>query len=199
MIARLGGFLGLLLLLASALTAAPNEQKEIQDLYRRGLAGDKEAVAPCIEKLEVVLKSQPGNQLARVYLGSAYTLRSRDLGFGPKKLQALKHGLAAMDEAVAAAPEDPKVRLPRALTTSSLPRIFGRAVASRKDFEILADAAQRAPAKFEEGDLQIIYYNAGLAALAAGDRARALALWREAKRHSEDPALARKIEDALRS
>ena len=91
-----------LLALLSPLPAAPNEQKEIQELYRAGLGGDQAAVEQCIEKLEAVLKDQPNNQLARVYLGSAYTLRSRDLGFGPKKLEALKRGLAIMDEAVAA-------------------------------------------------------------------------------------------------
>ena len=187
----------MLLLFVPRATSAP-EQQEIAGLYRRGLSGDKAAVEQCIEKLEAVLKNQPENQLARVYLGSAYTLRSRDLGFGPRKLEALRRGLAIMDEAVAAAPDEPKVRLARALTTSSLPAIFGRRASSRKDFELLAAAAQRTPAKFEEGDLQIIYYNAGLAAKAAGDRAGAIALWHEALRHSNDPVLARKVEDALK-
>ncbi|MGZ5005195.1 MAG: hypothetical protein ACXV8H_06725, partial [Chthoniobacterales bacterium] len=108
------------------IAAAPNEQKEIQDLYRRGLAGDKEAVRQCIDKLEAALAAEPKNQLARVYLGSAYTLRSRDLGFSPRKLQALRHGLALMDEAVAAAPNESKIRLVRALTTSSLPGFLGQ-------------------------------------------------------------------------
>jgi hypothetical protein len=89
--------------------AAPDEEKEIQDLYRRGLSGDKEAVTQCISKLEAVAAAQPGNQLARVYLGSAYTLRSRDLGFGPRKLQALRHGLALMDDAVTASPNEYKI------------------------------------------------------------------------------------------
>jgi len=185
-------------LILSVSSATPARQQEIAELYRRGVSGDKAAVEQCIEKLEAVLKDQPNNQLARVYLGSAYTLRSRDLGFGPKKLEALKRGLATMDEAVAAAPDEPKVRLARALTTSSLPAFFGRRSSSRKDFELLAETAQRAPAKFEAGDLQIVYYNAGLAAKAAGDRARAVALWREAQRHPENPSLVPKIEDALK-
>src|SRR4051812_22062684 len=97
-----------LVLSAVALAAAPNEQKEIQELYQRGLRGDANAVNQCIAKLEGVSQREPSNQLARVYLGSAYTLRSRDLAIGPKKLGALKRGLAVMDEAVAAAPNDPK-------------------------------------------------------------------------------------------
>lgn len=149
----------LLLLLVRVLdstSAAPNEQQEIQALYRRGLAGDKAAVEECITKLEAVLKMEPANQLARVYLGSAYTLRSRDLGIGPRKLTALKDGLALMDSAVANAPDSPKVRLVRALTTESLPRFFGRRAESRQDFALLAGFAKTNPAKFEEADLQII-------------------------------------------
>ena len=177
--------------------AAPTEQMEIMGLYRRGLSGDAKAVEECIAKLEALLKTQPENQLARVYLGSAYTLRSRDLGFGPKKLQALKQGLAVMDEAVAAAPNEPKVRLARALTTQALPGIFGRARESRKDFDHLAEMALRSQEQFEPGDLQIIFYNAGLSAKAAGDEKRAVALWKEGLRHRHDPALAQKLEAAL--
>jgi hypothetical protein len=139
--------------------ASATGQQEIQELYRRGLAGDKTAVEQCIAKLETVLKTQPNNQLARVYLGSAFTLRSRDLGFGPKKLESLKRGLAMMDEAVAAAPEEPKVRLARALTTSALPVIFGRRASSRKDFALLDESARRTPEKFDEAELQIISEN----------------------------------------
>ena len=115
-------FVLVLLLVLDAASASPNEQKEIQDFYRRGLAGDQDAVNQCIDKLEAVLKIEPANQLARVYLGSAYTLRSRDLGFGPKKLSTLKRGIAVMDDAVAAVPDDPKVRLTRALTAEACPR-----------------------------------------------------------------------------
>ena len=151
------------LLIATAValqvSAAPNEEQQIQELYRRGLKGDKVAVNDCIEKLEATLQRRPSNQLARVYLGSAYTLRSRDLGFGPKKLQTLRQGLAVMDEAVDAAPNEPKVRLARALTTSALPGIFGRKAQSKEDFQILADLAAKHPQKFEPADLQIVRSN----------------------------------------
>jgi hypothetical protein len=184
--------------IAGASAAATPLEKEIADLYRRGLQGDKAAVEQCIAKLEATLQTQPANELARVYLGSAYTLRSRDLGFGPKKLQVLRQGVAVMDEAVAAAPGDPKVRLARALTTSALPTILGYRGASRKDFDLLAATAEREPAKFDEGDLQIIFYNAGNAAKENGDRARATALWQLAARHPADPTLTEKVNAAVR-
>ena len=190
-------FVLVLLLVLDAASASPNEQKEIQDFYRRGLAGDQDAVNQCIDKLEAVLKIEPANQLARVYLGSAYTMRSRDLGFGPKKLSTLKRGIAVMDDAVAAVPDDPKVRLTRALTAEALPSIFGQRATSRKDFARLAQLAETQPARFEEGDLQIVYYHAGLAAKAAGDQSNATTLWKKALLHPADPSLAKKAREAL--
>jgi microcystin-dependent protein len=44
----------------------------------------------------------------------------------------------------------------RALTTSALPDIFGRKAESRKDFELLAKEAERAPQRFDQGDLAAI-------------------------------------------
>ena len=148
--------LRILLLCAMAWPSLASEQSDIQQLYRRGLQGDEDAVNLCIEKLEGVLAREPQNQLARVYLGSSYTLRSRDLGFGPKKLSALKHGLALMDEAVSAAPNEPKVRLARALTTSALPSFFGRKSESKSDFDLLREVAAQHPEKFDPADLQAL-------------------------------------------
>lgn len=176
--------------------AASSPAEEIQDLYRRGLRGDATAVVQCIEKLEAVLQTDPRNQLARVYLGSTYTLRSRDLGFGPQKLQTLRRGIAVMDEAVAAAPDDARVRLARALTTSSLPFFVGRAESARRDFAALAEIAERSPADFSAGDLQIIFYNAALASMKASDKSRAAALLERAQQHPADPALAAEVTSA---
>jgi tetratricopeptide (TPR) repeat protein len=182
---------------AAVAHAAPPDRREIDELYRRGLMGDKEAVEQCIAKLEEGLRVEPKNELARVYLGSAYTLRSRDLGFGPKKLQTLRQGLRVMDEAVANAPNDPAVRLGRALTTQALPGLFGRAEQSRNDFLQLAEMAKTTPGKFTASDLQIVYYNAGLAAKASGNAMRAQELWRDGLRHGSDATLKEKTEAEL--
>lgn len=153
---RVGRILRLVIAVAFPLVAYANERDEIARLYQTGLAGDKAAVEPCISKLEAVLKANPSNALARVYLGSAYTLRSRDLGFGPAKLQSLKQGLAVMDAAVAAAPDDPHVRLVRAMTTDALPFFAGRKQATTEDFNRLEKIAKQSPALFTEGDLAVI-------------------------------------------
>ncbi len=190
-------FLAVLLLCLASAQAAPNEPQKIQALYRRALEGEKPAVLQCITALEALLESEPTNQLARVYLGSTYGLLSRDLGIGPKKLSTLKRGVAIMDEAVAAAPNEPKVRLIRALTTAALPGFLGYRARTREDFKTLAQMADAQPTKFEEGDLQIVYYHAGLEAKTAGDRAQAVTHWQKALAHPADPQLSAKIRTEL--
>ncbi|MGI9089448.1 MAG: hypothetical protein ACR2HH_17185 [Chthoniobacterales bacterium] len=192
-----GGVLASVILLASSVAFAASDEKEIGELYRRGLAGDKVAVVECIDRLEATMQAQPGNQVARVYLGSAYTLRSRDLGIGLEKIRVLKRGLTTMDEAVAAAPNEPKVLLVRALTNSALPAFLGQAASSRRDFARLAEIAENAPSKFQEGDLQVIYFQAGFAAKTRGDRAGARVFFRKSLTHPADPALSEKARAEL--
>jgi hypothetical protein len=143
-----------------SITGSATEEQQIAAWYKRAVAGDREAVEKCLGFLEAAVKAHPENQLARVYLGSTYTLRSRDMGIGPAKLAALKQGLALMDSAVAAAPDNPRVRLVRALTTDSLPFFLGRKQSTRDDFDVLAKMAARSPQKFSEDDLAVIRHHA---------------------------------------
>lgn len=187
-----------LVALAMEIQATPAaDEQEIARLYKASLAGDKQAVEKCVALLELATKAQPHSQLARAYLGSAYTLRSRDMGFGPAKLAMLKQGLVTMDAAVAAAPDDPHVRLVRALTTDSLPFFLGRKQSTAEDFEKLAAQARSRPHQFTEGDLQTIYFSAGNAAKARGDSAQAVELWKQAAEHPADAELAAKTKAAL--
>lgn len=152
--------LGLLLFAFASTTTSATEEQQIAPWYKRAVAGDSEAVEKCIGFLEGAVKAHPDNQLARAYLGSTYTLRSRDMGMGPAKLATLRHGLAVMDSAVAAAPDNPRVRLVRALTTDSLPFFLGRKKSTRDDFDLLAKMATRSPQKFSQDDLAVIRQHA---------------------------------------
>lgn len=186
-----------LALLAPVPARALPEEREIAQLYRRALDGDAVAVAQTIAKLEAIVAGEPANHLARVYLGSSYTLQSRDLPLGPQKLQVLKKGLALMDQAVEEAKTNPRVRLARAQTTSALPGFIGRGGQSRKDFEILAAWAEKTPQDFAKGELQTVFHRAGLAAKASGNRERARVLLRQALAHPADPALVEKTRQEL--
>ncbi len=187
-------FLGALLPLS--LAAAPNE-KEIAAFYARGLAGDKEAVVNCIAVLEQALAERPNDQLARVYLGSACTLRSRDLPFGLAKWTALQRGIALMDEAAAAAPNDARVQLLRAVTNEAFPGVLGRGKIAREALDELVAAVEKDPAKLKPSDRQLLYLNAGEAAQKAGDRARADEMWRRGLVLAADPKLTAEIRAAL--
>lgn len=176
--------------------AAPDWNQLIQ-LQQRGADGDREAVESCIRALEAVVKSEPSNQLARVYLGSAYTLRSRDLGFGPTKLSTLKQGGALMDAAVATAPGDPHVRLVRAVTNAALPSFLGRRSFAHEELEALLALADRAETNFTAREQQLLYLHAGQIAKQNGDKPRAAELWNRGLRTPADPNLTDKLKAEL--
>ena len=135
----------LLLFLALGSALASSEEDEIRQLYRRALAGDKAAVEPCVAQLKLALEKDPRNEFARVTLGSALTLRSRDMGWGPAKLRTLKEGIATMDAAVSAAANDAHVRLIRALTLDALPALLGHKGEARRDFAWLQNVMTEHP------------------------------------------------------
>ena len=129
--------------LASA--TASSDEDQIRLLFRRALTGDKAAVEPCIAKLEATVKADPSNQLAHATLGSAITLRSRDMGWGPAKLRTLNEGIAVMNSAVAASPDDAHVRLIRAFSLGALPAFLGRKAEARRDFAWLQNVMTQHP------------------------------------------------------
>ena len=186
-------FLGALL----PLSAATEDVAVVTLLYARGLAGDKQAVIECVATLEKILAAEPQNQLARVYLGSAETLRSRDLPFGPTKLSTLRRGIAHMDEAAAAAPNDGKVLLLRAITNEALPALLGRRQEARQALEELVALVEKEPAKLSPGDQQSLFLTAGNAAKSAGDDQRARTLWKRGLGLQADPKLQRELQTAL--
>ncbi len=177
----------------------PNE-KAIADLYARGLGGDSQAVVRCIDALEKVLATRPHDELARVYLGSAYTLRSRELSvFGLAKLTALRHGNALMDEAAAAAPNDAKVQLLRAVTYEAFPSVLGRRQIAREALDHLVIVIEKEPQRLSPNDRELLYLNAGEAAQKTGDHARARELWERGVALAADPGLTAEIRAALRA
>ena len=153
----------------------------------------------CIAALEQALTTAPDNQWARVYLGSAYTLRSRDLGLGKAKLNALRKGIALMDEAAAGAPQDANVQLTRAVTNAALPIFLGRRGVARQQLDELLAQVEKNPEKLKPADRQLLYLNAGEAAKRAGEKARAAELWQRGAAINADAKLTQQIKTALGS
>src|SRR5690606_32536939 len=102
--------------------AAKRAESLFTDLHRR----DREAAQPI------------------AYLGSLKLLRSSTTWAVWDKEKLARQGLALLDDAVAAAPDDPKVRFIRAVTTFNLPEAFERGPQSDADFALLAQQAEPA-------------------------------------------------------
>jgi len=138
--------------------------RDIQDRHQQGVEGDKKAVAALVPDLEKLTQQYPDNHLLQAYLGSAYTLASRDAFPGPNKLKYLKQGLQTMDAAVEAAPKDVAVRFIRAVNNYSMPFFVNRKDSARNDFEILMKEIEdpATAASLNAETKQAIYYYAGL-------------------------------------
>lgn len=138
---------------------------EVQSLHTQSEKGDKAATKLLITKLEGLTKSNPENHLYKAYLGSAYTLMSRDIGIGPSAFSNLKNGLKTMDAAVAAAPNKTSVRFIRAVNNFNLPAFINRRDDARRDFDILLKNVESKSEKLTPTTEQAIYYFAGLSYL----------------------------------
>jgi tetratricopeptide (TPR) repeat protein len=186
-----------ILLFLAPILARADENKPIAELYARGLTGDKQAVIDCIARLDAKLMQSPNDQLARVYLGSAWTLRSRDMSIGPGKLSALHKGIELMDQAAKDAPNELKVLLIQAVTNESLPGFLGRRKIAREQLEQLVVKVENDPAKLSSEDQQLLYLNAGRAAEQAGEKEQAHKLWQRGLAIAADENLSAELRAAL--
>jgi tetratricopeptide (TPR) repeat protein len=202
-----GRWLALVIILFQAvstfsLRADPFAQPAIAEVIQRhelGVKGDKKVVQDLIADLEKQTKVEPVNQLLVAYLGSAYTLRSRDLFPGPSKLKFLKLGLQTMDQAVEAAPNNVAVRFIRAINNYQLPSFIGRRDNARSDFQALLQAIEKPEVKADlnHDTLQAIYYYAGLTYVQLQDSTTARVAWSDGLKISPASALGLKMKKEL--
>jgi hypothetical protein len=139
--------------------------QKIQARHEKAVKGDATETKALTVDLEKWTKEQPNNHLLQAYLGSAYTLCSRDAWIGPGKLTYLKNGGKEMDAAVTADPNNPAVRFVRAIDYFELPAIFGKRQTARDDFQILVKQVEgeiKTPYTLNVETQQAIYYYAGL-------------------------------------
>lgn len=139
--------------------------QKVQARHQKAVDGDAKETKALTADLEKWTKEQPNNHLLQAYLGSAYTLCSRDAWIGPGKLTYLKNGGKEMDAAVTADPNNPAVRFVRAINYFSLPAIFGKRQTAREDFQILVkqvEGVAKTPYRLNVETQQAIYYYAGM-------------------------------------
>jgi hypothetical protein len=139
--------------------------QKVQARHQKAVDGDTKETKALTADLEKWTKEQPNNHLLQAYLGSVYTLCSRDAWIGPGKLTYLKNGGREMDAAVTADPNNPAVRFVRAIDYFSLPAIFGKRQTAREDFQILVKQVEgviKTPYTLNIETRQAIYYYAGM-------------------------------------
>ncbi len=166
--------IALLLFLTSAIATQASSTAPVSETYSHPLlnqiyemhslaeSGNEDATRRLVAWLEELTAEQPENGILLVYLGSAYTLASRDAFIGPGKLRYLMSGRDCMDRAVALRPEDPNVRFIRGINNYHLPTIFNRRSIARDDFRKLVDQLSQNPKCLDPLTSQAIYYYAGL-------------------------------------
>ena len=174
--------------------------KQVQARHERAVNGDTKETKALTTDLEKWVEEQPTNFLLQAYLGSTYTLDSRDAWPGPGKLTYLRKGGQWLDAAVASAPDNPAVRFVRAIDYFELPSIFGKRQTARDDFQVLLkqiDGETKCEYVLNTETQQAIYYYAGLSFQQLSQDKEAKDAWLKGYKLDSKSALGKKIGDQL--
>jgi hypothetical protein len=175
--------------------------KEVQARHEKAVNGDTKETKKLTADLEKWTQEQPTNYLLQAYLGSVYTLDSRDAWIGPGKLTFLKKGGQNLDGAVASDPNNPAVRFVRAIDYFELPAIFGKRQTARDDFQMLVKQVEgtiKTPYVLNLETQQAIYYYAGLSYQQLSQPDQAKDVWQRGLKLDAKSALGVKIKAALK-
>ena len=176
--------------------------KQVEARHEKAVNGDTAETKKLTTDLEKWTKEQPNNHLLQVYLGSVYTLDSRDAWPGPGKLTYLKNGGKEMDAAVDADPDNPAVRFVRAINYYSLPTFFGKRQTARDDFQILVKQVEgviQTPYVLSVETQQAIYYYAGLCYKQLSQTPQAKDAWGRGLKLNPTSPLGLKIQNELKN
>jgi hypothetical protein len=174
--------------------------KQVQARHEKAVHGDTKETKALTTDLEKWTQEQPNNHLLQAYLGSVYTLDSRDAWPGPGKLTYLRNGGKCLDCAVASAPDNPAVRFVRAIDYYELPFFFGKGKTARDDFQILLkqiDGEIKTPYVLDTETQQAIYLYAGLSFKQLSQLPEAKAAWERGLKLDAQSDLGKKIGDEL--
>ena len=174
--------------------------KQIQARHEKAVNGDTKETKALTTDLEKWSQEQPKNYLLQAYLGSTYTLDSRDAWPGPGKLTYLRNGGKLLDGAVAADPDNPAVRFVRAIDYFELPFFFGKGKTARDDFQLLLkqiDGDVKTPYTLNVETQQAIYYYAGLSYQQLSQTPEAKTAWQNGVKLDPKSELAAKMQIEL--
>ena len=162
-------------------TEALKTFKECRNLLFKGEAGDTGAVEKAIDALSKLMSADPNLALAKVFLGTAYNLKSKAENELWEKMKWVQKGIALQDQAVKIVPDNIWARMERGANNLRLPPFFNRLTLAKEDFDYLVNGietkpdayilnAEGSPIYLEKNDnprdfilktKQCVYYNAG--------------------------------------
>ena len=137
-------------------------------IYCHDVGGDdkhpdhKEAAKLGERYLNDLVKLQPTNAVATVYLGSVLTMRARDERFPFTQMALVKKGNMTMDKAVVMATNVPIVRLRRGIASFHMPGFMKREPLAREDFAWLWSKVSNDDSGLAVGDRQEVALRHGI-------------------------------------
>ncbi len=154
---RFSPSLALLLCLASAGATSPRaganslpsvsyaqQLASARSAYFRDIEGEHDADALARRQFEALRREHPQDPVITAYSGSLELLEAARTWAVWKKHSLSQEGLAQMDAAVNAAPDNLEARFVRALTTWHLPFFFHRKAQAESDLAAIAPRAEQA-------------------------------------------------------
>lgn len=146
--------------------------------YYASSEGNQRDTSEASKAFDSLHEQCPRDPETLVYWGSLKLLEASHTWALWHKYSLSKEGIQAMDQAVAAAPDNLEVRFVRAVTTYGLPAFFHRRDQSRNDFAYLARHAQEGRLDPKLAAASVYYYAEFLKA--EGHPADAVENWKRA-------------------
>jgi tetratricopeptide (TPR) repeat protein len=130
--------------------------------HNEGVAGSKEAVQRAQALFKSLHEQYPDNAAVKAYYGSTLALMARDANRPSDRLGLAKQGLALLDEAVAAEPEERSLRMLRGKIAHRLPeQFFHRADTAIEDYAMLIGHELENPGSLEQTTYAQLVYELG--------------------------------------
>ncbi|HAA85626.1 MAG TPA: hypothetical protein DCE14_04645 [Kosmotogaceae bacterium] len=127
----------------------------------KAVDGDVESLDKAEALLIRALDNSPDNAEALAWLGSIKLLRARDSWFPPSKLWYLNAGFRDLDRAVSLEPDNPLLRVIRAVSYISIPSTFMKRGTAIGDLEYVIILSDRLPGTVPDDLLAHAHYLLG--------------------------------------
>ncbi len=145
-----------------------------------------------------LLEIEPKNGTALVYHGSLLSIKARDASSQADQFEYVNKGIAKMDKAVFYEPDNPEVRLLRAVNGTNMPDFLGRLPLALEDFEHIKKLNRNKKLNQAKRFWLPYYYYYGLALNKNNETEAAKKMFQEAVKTDPEAALAKEAKSELK-